>query len=239
MDANRNLTTQVRDYKDRWLSAETEVRTAEARMAEASRGLPFGVAVDRGEWSRMGREGTLRLRVPCATWHAGPRLEIRGRTRGKASSRGPHDVALHAEIVGLSKEEIGTVEEAYERTHTRLWSKVRAVCEVTEEFQGSAEESPPETDHDRVELCRRAAILVASPATQRAVDDVTALLGAGGSSERARGLEERVLFTLAESPKDLFEEVVGVLGRERAVRAFEYGAMCLDEIVYVVRSGGA
>lgn len=238
MDANRNLTTQVRDYKDRWLTAENEVRSDEARRAEAMRGLPASFAVDRAEWSRMGRDGMIRLRVPCATWHSGPRLELRARTHGRASTRSSREISLHAEAIGLAAEEIETVEQAYERTHARLWSKIRAVCEATEEYWENAEESPPENDHERVERCRFHFLQPNLPETQRSIDDVTALLSVGASSDRARTLQDRLLFTLAESPKDLFDEVSRVLGRERAARAFDYGAMCVDEIVYVTRTGG-
>lgn len=239
MDANRNLTTQVRDYKERWLTAENEVRSDEARRAEAMRGLPASLAVDRTEWSRMGREGMIRLRVPCASWRSGPRVELRARTHGRAVTRSPREIVLHAEAVGLSPEEIETVEQAYERTHARLWAKIRAACEATEEYWENAEESPPENDHQRVERCRSNFLHPSSPDTQRSVDDVTALLSAFATDQRARTLEDRLLFTLAESPKDLFEEVSRVLGRERAARAFDYGAMCIDELVYVTRSGGA
>jgi hypothetical protein len=238
MAANANLVGQVHDAERRAAGArEAAAREAEARIVAARAETPR-LATSRDEWARMAREGTIRLRLPCASWSSGGRLEVQRvsgrRTVGHAPGRWQ---GTRAEAAGFSSEELETLGDVYRRVHERTWEAMRPLCEgdptYTENLALASEEP---TARDRIDACRRSLLDVSTYGVAAGIASAAELRAAGAPRERARGNEERLAFALSEAPALLDEEMTRTFGREKTLRAVDNGLLCFDEAVYDLRS---
>jgi hypothetical protein len=233
MEANANLVGQVRDFNERLGLAQAAARDGKAKPAVAGEGSPEQLAVANDEWSRMAREGTFRVRVPCASWDSSASFETLSPDFGAASSQSLEN-ARRADAAGLSPEELGALEGVYRQVNARTWRRMQGVCETNDEYRKAAKKLPPDaTDYDRAAMCRSSVLSMSDDASVRAMKNAAELRAAGAPIGRTKGEVERVFFAATESTGDLYSEMERVLGRDKARRAIDYGVVCLDESIYM------
>jgi hypothetical protein len=238
MAANGRLAAELHDVQDRLATAERSSREREPKSAPSATATLPSLGIAANEWSRMAREGILRIRTPCSNWDEMDHFETRSPSGGSAtggysSGRGL-GLQRRAEAAGLSREELEALTDVYHRTQSRIWKKIESACGalVTQDESGSStDDAAPATDEARIAACA-SAISPGDETTHRAMGRVAELHAAGASEARAEGPQERVLFALTESTQTLSEEMVHVLGREKAARALDYGIVCIDEMIY-------
>lgn len=93
---------------------EEQLGDAKARLEKASAGDPSGLEHDfdlsEDDWAALAEEGTVKYRVPCmlpAPWR-------------------PSQKAVDG--LGLSPDDVDTINEAYARSNDRVWSSLRELC---------------------------------------------------------------------------------------------------------------
>jgi hypothetical protein len=237
MAANDNLVTQVHDYGERWRHADEAARRAERRLRDREGEVPARLATSREEWTRMARDGIFRLRLPCQNWNDAPRTGFLTASGGRTSAS-RSDAPVRAVGAGISSEELEGLREAYARAAAKTWAKMKAVCVRDEDYQAAEadEESPLENDYDRIQACR-ASLVHRTDGRMEGMAHVAKLHAAGVSTSHAQSEEELVLLALDESSAELFTAMVHALGREKALRAVDYGVLCLEESFYVLGPG--
>ncbi len=230
LQANANLVGQLGECRRDLGAARTQTTEAERRATEAANALPAQIVTPREEWSRMASGGTVRLRVPCASY----------------DSNGISDLDGRAKVVGLSPEELEALAGAYRKTHERTWRSIRATCEGEATFSARVKSVQERARRRRgaafelgeaqlVDLCRPLVLEPDETTTRSTWSEVAQLRGAGRGSERARDDRERFAFALTESERVLLDEMVRAVGREKALRAVDHGILCLQETTYETR----
>lgn len=239
MAANANLVAQVREYRAKLSLAEGRRDAAEAKVVELSAAAQTKQVVS-DEWGRMSREGTLRLKLPCASWDATGGFSSRRARRGSMSMGGPGrrgERFQRAEMAGLSIEEREELADVYRHAHARTWAALRSTCEASSDFRDSMKEVEEPTDALRIDLCRGALMNVHDDNQRAAMARVLELRAAHAGGERATNDIERVAFVLTDAPRTLDEEMVKAFGREKATRIADNGVTCFDETIYALRDG--
>jgi hypothetical protein len=119
MAANRNLVDQVRLYKERLQTIETEKTKVEKRLADAEQKLatadggsaarhPFDLTAD--DWAEMAKNGVVKARTPCI--------------------KGPEwtPPAEQLQKAGLSPQDGAVIKNAYKASNDRVWRAVKPLC---------------------------------------------------------------------------------------------------------------
>ena len=243
MEANANLVGQVHDYRSRLTAVERRAQEAELERTKAAEGPPARLVTSRAEWARMAREGTIRVRVPCSRPDRHPRFFVQ-RTHqhgiGISGSVRTFEAQNRAFAAGLSEHELEALADAYTRTQARTWAAMRSVCEANAGFRESIENRDEEaelTDEARIDDCRAHLLDIDEPDARAGLARVAELHAAGAGIDRTRTDAQRVAFALTSSPAALFDEMVRVLGREKATRVIDNGVLCLDETLFDLRAG--
>ncbi len=236
MDANANLVAQLHEARAQLRQVHATAKELEAKTVEVEDRAPATFVTRPDEWSRMGKDGMLRLQTPCKSYDASPRIRVIGAnvSRMSATGRSTSMAPFRLAAIGLVAEELPALEQAYARAHAQTWKRMRAICEKSDAYREAIAEHRPESDHERIETCRSALLPTRSerrPAMQR----VAELLAANAGADRATTDEDRVLLTATQSSADLWSELDKTFGREKAKRVAESGLVCLDETVYDVR----
>lgn len=240
MEANANLVLQLQDTQRQLRSAEQRASMAESTAVAASSSAPATVVLARQEWSRMARDGMIRVLTPCNTPSATSHYAVRGQHRlNSYSHRGRSDPTARAEVAGLSPEESEALRTVYERSHARTWRAMQGVCEASEAFRDAVKEmgdAGSEADAVRSAICTNLLANASSDEGRRAIVDV-AVRRAAAHPTLGKGPTdaERVLFAVTASMDDLFDETVKMFGREKALRIANSGVLCVDEDVFDVR----
>jgi hypothetical protein len=232
MKANQNLVDQLQESRRQRMIAEAQAHLAElkSKAFERERAKPGALRSGRDEWSRMAKDGKVRLRTPCSSWSAtsGFRVVMGGRHGG--TMRHGTDVRQRAIAAGLEDEDTEALAKAYENAHTRTWRSIQAACEEGPLFREAISESSPETDADRVAICQ--ASLLPNDASVRGAMRRVAESRAAGNGGPGAAPEDRVAFALSESVDVLYDEMKKVLGEEKATRAVDFGVLCTNEASY-------
>ncbi len=242
MEANANLVGQVHDYRSRLTVIERRAKEAELERAKAAGEPPARLVASRAEWGRMAREGTIRVRVPCAGPGHGSHFavhRVRQRGSGLGRSGDGFETRERAAAAGLSPQELEALAEAYTRTHARTWAAMRSACEADVGFRESMEGRDPNdelTDEERIDECRSHVLDIDAPSARAGLTRAAELQAVGAGMNGATTDEQRVAFALASSPAALFDEMVRALGREKATRAIDNGVLCLDETLFDLRT---
>lgn len=215
MKANENLVSQLQDYKHRQELAAAAAHTAEVKAATAKNetAMPSMISTPREEWKRMAKDGRFRIRRPCAN--------------------GAYKNVTDLEAAGFDEHETELLEEAYEHSQARTWSSMRAACEEGPFFAQAVAESTVSSESDLVDICQ-ASLLPDDDDTHAAMQRVAESRGAGRGVPGPEA-RDRVAFALSESMEVLFDEMTKRLGREKALRAVDYGLICYDEKIVVTR----
>jgi len=243
MEANANLVGQLHDYRRRLVSAEERAKGAERERTRAAESPPSRLVTSRAEWARMAREGRIHVRLPCSNIDQSGSLTVRrAGSIGIGTSFRSGETQRRAELLGLSRPEIQALADAYKRAHARTWAAMRPTCDANERFRTAVwahDEDHPPTDLQLIERCRNVVLDLDldDASAGAALTRVAELHAAGAGIGRATSDEQRAIFALTNAPAMLFEEMVGVLGREKAVRAIDGGLVCLDETVFDLRDG--
>jgi hypothetical protein len=238
MAANANLVVEVRAAERRAAAASGQASEAEGRAAAARADATRRFATSRDEWSRMAREGTIRVKIPCASWNSRGHLEVQrvsgSRTIGMSSRGWP---TVYAESAGFSREELDTLGEVYERVQERTWEAMRPTCESDPAYREALVSSEGEaTARAKIDACRGSFLDLSTYGVPAGLAAGVELRAAGDSRERATGATERLFFALSEAPAFLDEEMTRAFGREKALSAVDNGVACFDEVVYDLRT---
>lgn len=236
MDANANLVEQVGDLRRRFERAREDALAATLAVEASRAASPSHVVPTREEWARMGRDGTIRMRLPCTAWDGTGTYSVSSATGEEHDGAAPGG-GLRTRVAGLSDAELEAVSEAYARALSKTWAAMRDACEANAAYRASLAElesrdTPPPAV--RMALCTSAALDMQDDGARRAVAYVAQLRAAGVGIDRATSDEQRVGFALSNASATLYEEVAHALGRERATRALDNGVGCFDETVFDV-----
>jgi hypothetical protein len=219
MRANANLTAQVGDYKQRWMTARDAV-TPRTTTTTTGRADPF--ATERDELQRLAQRDMMRIRVPCGSSMSGARHETVGPGR---TTRTIHAQAF-ADAAALGEGEMLALSEVLLRANQRTWDAMKEACPRIRDRDDIEDVA------DRIQRCRTSVLDPSRPTMHAALREVADARAAGAVAMRNPSPEERVLFALASSTDGLFDDMVRSMGRDNARRALDYGLACTDDIVY-------
>jgi hypothetical protein len=236
MEANANLVAQVGEYRKRSEAARHDFEASEKRAAALLSAPPAALVPPPEEWARMAREGTIRLRQPCASWRSGSSHHVVGARRQHTTRFSVPNMRTRTETAGLSDAELEALEEAYGRTHAKTWLAMKAVCERSDAYRDLLAESESEVDdRERVGLCTSALLDPSELLVRNAIRTVATLRAADARIDRTTSDEERVGFVISRASTVLYDEMVATLGREKARRAIENAVLCIAETVVDLR----